>query len=87
MKEIEYPPYACSCCGVVNGDMFWDYIEHNKENISYGEAQRLTVEFDSYRKSWNAHAEAARDSINNAEPRLKRKKYVKSSPYWDKKAK
>ena len=79
----EYPPYACSCCGVANGDMFWDYIRHNKDTLTYGEVQRLTDEFDSYRNEWNAHAEAAREDIRYGRPRKKPKQYIKSSPYWD----
>ena len=80
----KYPPYACSCCGVANGDMFWDYIEHNKDSLTFGEVQRLTDEFDSYRKQWNAHAESAREAVRTAKPRKSHKRYVKSSPYWDK---
>ena len=80
----EYPPYACSCCGVANGDMFWDYIEHKKDTLTYGEVLRMTDDFDIYRKQWNAHAEAAREDIKAGRPRKKHKKYSKSSPYWDK---
>ena len=80
----DYPPYACSCCGVVNGDMFWDYIEHNKDTLTYGEVERLTDEFDSYRKQWNAHAEAAREDVRAVKLRKSHKRYVKSGPYWDK---
>ena len=79
-QASEYPPYACSCCGVANGDMFWDYIEHNKDTLTYDEVLRMTDDFDTYHKQWNAHAEAARDDIKAGRPR---KKYTKSSPYWD----
>ena len=80
----KYPPYACSCCGVVNGDMFWDYIEHNADTLTYAEVVRMTDEFDTYRNKWNAHAEATREAVRAAKPRIPRKKYTKSSPYWDK---
>ncbi len=83
-QASEYPPYACSCCGVANGDMFWDYIEHNKDTLTYGEVLRMTDDFDTYRKQWNAHAEAAREDIKAGIPRKKYKKYTKSSPYWEK---
>lgn len=40
----EYPPYACSCCGVTNGDMFEDRPgEITPEEIA---------EFKMYRKMW-----------------------------------
>ena len=80
----KYPPYACSCCGVANGDMFWDYIEHNADTLTCAEVVRMTDEFDTYRKEWNAHAEATREDIKSGRPRKKYKKYTKSSPYWDK---
>lgn len=83
-QASEYPPYACSCCGVANGDMFWDYIEHNADTLTYAEVVRMTDEFDSYRKEWNAHAEATREDIKAGRPRKKYKKYTKVSPYWEK---
>ncbi len=60
----EYPPYACPCCGVVNGDMCWDYIKHNAHTLTYAEVMQLSDEFDSYRNEWNAHAEATREAVS-----------------------
>lgn len=80
----KHPPYACSCCGVANGDMFWDYVQHNKDTLTYGEVLRLSDEFDSYRIGWNAQAEAAREAARAAKPRKSYKRYIKSSPYWEK---
>lgn len=71
----EHPPYACSCCGVTNGDMFWDYIEHNADELTYAAVIKMTDEFDAYRKQWNAHAEAVRDDIKAARLRKKRTKF------------
>ena len=59
-EELDtYPPYACSCCGVANGDMFWDYIRHNATSLTFAEVQDLCDEFDSYRANWHRCAEEA----------------------------
>ena len=79
-----YPPYACSCCGVVNGDMFWDYIEHNAGTLTYADVLCMTDEFDTYRKEWNAHAETTREDIKAARTRKRGREYTKVSPYWEK---
>ena len=38
------PDYACSCCGITNGDMFYDRdVEITERDI---------MEFEAYRKMW-----------------------------------
>lgn len=80
----EYPPYACSCCGVVNGDMFWDYIEHNASTLTFAEVQELCDEFDSYRSKWHKCNEEASKSVRYA---ARRKPYTKKSEYWETRSK
>lgn len=43
-----FPAYSCSCCGVTNGDMFYDYY------LSLGREPTETeiAEFKMYRKVW-----------------------------------
>ncbi len=45
----KYPPYACSCCGVTNNDMFYDYYHHEGKEPTDQEV----TEFNAYRKMWN----------------------------------
>jgi len=71
-KMSEYPPYACSCCGVTNGDMLYDYIKHNAETLTYAEVVKICDEFDSYRIQWNAHAKETAENIKSGKPRRKR---------------
>ena len=58
-----YPPYACTCCGVTNGDMFWDYIESNASTLTYAEVKDLCEDFDSYRANWHRHNTEVSDAI------------------------
>lgn len=44
----DYPPYACSCCGVTNGDMFYDYFR----SLGREPTERENIEFEVYRKYW-----------------------------------
>lgn len=46
----DYPPYACSCCGFTNGDMFYDYNQNPTEVE--------LAEFSGYRKAWYSLKEA-----------------------------
>lgn len=71
-ERLEYPPYACKCCGVTNGDMLRDYIEHNAETLTYAEVVKICDEFDSYRIQWNAHAKEAAENIKSGKLRRKR---------------
>lgn len=66
MNEAEptkYPPYACNCCGVTNGDMFWDYIESNASTLTYAAVKDLCEDFDSYRANWHRHNEEVSNAI------------------------
>lgn len=76
----KYPPYACDCCGVANGDMFWDYIQHNKKNFTYAEVERLCDEFDDYRAHFHKCNEEVSEAVRTPSAR---KPYVKKSPYWE----
>lgn len=76
----EYPPYACKCCGVANGDMFWDYIQHEAKNLSYAEAVALADGFDEYRHRWNTNQMKIIEAVKLP---TKRKPYTKRSPYWE----
>ena len=84
LMNEQYPPYACKCCGVTNGDMLWDYIDSNKETLTYAEVVRLCDEFDTYRIEWQLHNDAASRAIRAPS---KRKPYVKKSPYWENRGK
>ena len=79
-QASEYPPYSCSCCGVTNGDMFWDYIQANAEELTYAKVVELCDEFDVYRNRWNAHA---KDTVQSIKDVRKRRPYTKTSPYWE----
>ena len=68
-ERLEYPPYACSCCGVTNGDMFWDYIEHNDSTLTYAEVKKLCEDFDSYRTQWHRHNEEVSQAVRDAKKR------------------
>ncbi len=41
-----YPPYACSCCGVTNGDMFYDWLKGRKPTKQEEDF------FQNYVKAW-----------------------------------
>ena len=77
----KYPPYACDCCGVANGDMFWNWIEHNADTMTFAEVQQACDDFDSYRAQQHKCNEEAIQDIRGAK---RRKPYVKKSPYWGK---
>jgi len=49
-ERSDYPPYACSCCGITNGDMFSDYYAH----LGVEPTERDVLEFETYRRVWNA---------------------------------
>ena len=61
--ETKYPPYTYKYCNVVNGNMFWDYIQSNKDTLTYGEVEVLCDEFDTYRKQWHAHNEMTKQAV------------------------
>lgn len=44
----DYPPYACSCCGVANDDMFYDYYQ----SLGREPSQEESTEFKYYKKFW-----------------------------------
>lgn len=71
-RMSNYPPYACSCCGVTNGDMFWDYIEQNDSTLTYAEVKELCEDFDSYRAQWHRHNEEVSAAIKSAKRRKPR---------------
>ena len=68
-QASEYPPYACSCCGATNGDMFLDYIEHNDTTLTYAEVKELCDEFDSYRAKWHRHNKEVSHAVRSAKKR------------------
>lgn len=41
----KYPPYACSCCGFANADMFYDHY-------NFEPTDNQIMEFRAYRKVW-----------------------------------
>lgn len=41
-----YPEYACSCCGVTNGDMFYDWLQGREAT------DEEQMYFKAYRQAW-----------------------------------
>ena len=53
----KYPPYACQCCGIVNGDMFVDYFRH----LGREPTETEMADFETYRRIWNENQELKHD--------------------------
>ena len=81
---MDYPPYACSCCGYANGDMFYDYI------LSTEQREPTEAETNAY-WIYKKALILAQEIVKRAEQGVKarrnigsRKKYTKRSAYWQK---
>lgn len=77
----DYPPYACSCCGATNGDMFHDYYAKVlKREPSETETQAYWV----YKRAYSM----AKEMIAKAEQVVirvpkKQRTYRKRAAYWE----
>lgn len=59
---MSFPPYACSCCGVTNGDMFYDYFNHLGKEPTPDEI----AEFNGYRKAWYGLKALSEDRVTRS---------------------
>lgn len=53
----KYPPYACQCCGITNGDMFQDYFR----SLGREPTETECAGFEMYRKMWRENQELKHD--------------------------
>lgn len=80
-ERLEYPPYACSCCGVTNGDMFDDYYKTVlKREPSDAEVQAYWTYKRAYHMAKDMIAKAKNEVIRYPK---RQRTYRKKAAYWE----